>query len=1528
MSQIRKKFSPAELRALLKCCLEVNMEAVRRSGKPWAYLFCTVQKRMARYGNFPARKLHCYRNRYKMSQMSFMEGKLNIREAYSLWGDGRPPDLDGKFIEKSTKNRRMNIGRKEKRALIKYCLEFNVEEIRVSREGKWLALMAKVREKMIQDEFPMRSINSLRQWYMNARKAFYAGTFTVPGAEKLWAPFIAGDKSNCAENNGNESSSEDEGNESSIKDRENEPPFVDKGNESSLEDNNKSDDNDNNESSLEDNNDVQQDHEWFDSKFSDDDAPILATERANLPEVHSLWDNCRSPELNDKIIEKAPKQKPESIQISETRERRVNIGFKEKQALIRYCLEFNVEKIRVSRGKWWALIAKVREKMIQDKFPMRSINSLRLWYINARKAFYAGTFTVPGAEKLWAPHIAGDELNCAEDRGNESSSEDKGSESSLKDNIDVQQGHEWFEPEFHDHDASISAREREKACSICKTSNVGEMKNVLTQSGYGSTYSEILQDCLNIKIFCKDDIKLLICDTCSSFIENLFDFVRKCRQSFMDLNVDILDGIADKDSAHNVQTIDDPFYGFDEVGHESQPVKHEIMPIEIDLKKGENALAYISSDQMGTVQKHKARKRGINITPEERLVLLKYCLEYNIEQIRISNNGTWLALLAKVRKRMIQGGFPVRSVESFRQWYKKSRKDFLAGKLTIPEAEQLWGSPSTGDNSNCDKDQGKESTSEDNNDTKQNRQWFGPEFSNQNGFAQECETTIYETETQEVDSYTSETNDQEYNIEEPLNFEFTDELFHAPTSEFTDTFQILGEHKRGLNIKPEEKQALLKYCLELNIENKWVSGNGTLVDLLSSVQKKMFQKGFPVRSVNFLRLWYVHFRKAFKEGKLTEPEAEKLWGSAITGNNPNVPKDEPTTDDENDNKQHCDRFGLESSDEDSTRFAQEFSGEKMNCGMEAQEEEANISEADDNDCIEEPLNIKFTEGKNCDFTETIQNNGNPRKRGLNIKSEERKALFESCLEFNIEGTRLSGEGSWRHLMKKVQKRMIQRGFPLRPVDSLRQWYQKSLKAFNAGKLSEPEAKKIWGSHIIGDESNYTESEQQELESEDINDTKQEIEALEEPSFASEIVHHDRREGPLNIEFGEKQKGELTKITQQFGNHRKRGSNIKPDERKALLKCCREFNIETIRLSGEGRWRQLLGKVRKRMIERGFPVRSVASLRSWYLKSLKDFNAGKFSIPEAEKLWGSSMADDNSNCAEANQSESTSKNMNDAKQGSVYIGKEFSGNSDSPLFAQEREKIIERTEELERVSNASETEDNKYTEESLSVEFTEEEIREQTRIFTASISKPSRQCDVCGVFIRGGDFSRHLQIHEGNTFACKFCGRVFNRIDYLKRHENLHTKEREFICKHCGRVFYIWKSWKDHETRHTQKSKHKCTECGKEYLSKINLQEHFKFKHLGQCQFTCKQCDFATNVRKRLLHHVRCIHTNLRPFGCPFCDNTTSNDANHYVHFQRHKKSGEATVYQIKCAYCGELFLKDAAFEAHIVKYHPDKSVEL
>ena len=56
--------------------------------------------------------------------------------------------------------------------------------------------------------------------------------------------------------------------------------------------------------------------------------------------------------------------------------------------------------------------------------------------------------------------------------------------------------------------------------------------------------------------------------------------------------------------------------------------------------------------------------------------------------------------------------------------------------------------------------------------------------------------------------------------------------------------------------------------------------------------------------------------------------------------------------------------------------------------------------------------------------------------------------------------------------------------------------------------------------------------------------------------------------------------------------------------------------------------------------------------------------------------------------------------------------------------------------------------------------------------------------------RSNAFYGHLQRHsrQGTIFACGECGRQFESLSELWRHEKIHSNARTFVCQLCPKTF--------------------------------------------------------------------------------------------------------------------------------------------
>ena len=51
-----------------------------------------------------------------------------------------------------------------------------------------------------------------------------------------------------------------------------------------------------------------------------------------------------------------------------------------------------------------------------------------------------------------------------------------------------------------------------------------------------------------------------------------------------------------------------------------------------------------------------------------------------------------------------------------------------------------------------------------------------------------------------------------------------------------------------------------------------------------------------------------------------------------------------------------------------------------------------------------------------------------------------------------------------------------------------------------------------------------------------------------------------------------------------------------------------------------------------------------------------------------------------------------------------------------------------------------------------------------------------------------DFSMQNMGPRLKNYECSFCGKEFDRMSYVLRHEKTHTGDKPFICEFCGKGF--------------------------------------------------------------------------------------------------------------------------------------------
>jgi len=148
-----------------------------------------------------------------------------------------------------------------------------------------------------------------------------------------------------------------------------------------------------------------------------------------------------------------------------------------------------------------------------------------------------------------------------------------------------------------------------------------------------------------------------------------------------------------------------------------------------------------------------------------------------------------------------------------------------------------------------------------------------------------------------------------------------------------------------------------------------------------------------------------------------------------------------------------------------------------------------------------------------------------------------------------------------------------------------------------------------------------------------------------------------------------------------------------------------------------------------------------------------------------------------------------------------------------------------------------------------------------------------------------------------VWSCNFegCEKRFKRQDHLRRHQQIHSGERQFKCNLCEKAFF----------------------------EKEHLKRHINQVH--QRQFPCdfQGCTLTFARESLLLSHKAKIHLNKLPYSCtiPGCEAAFDYESRLKDHLNRHRKEKRKFVCGV--VGCAKDFLKKRELDEHIEKDHPD-----
>lgn len=99
------------------------------------------------------------------------------------------------------------------------------------------------------------------------------------------------------------------------------------------------------------------------------------------------------------------------------------------------------------------------------------------------------------------------------------------------------------------------------------------------------------------------------------------------------------------------------------------------------------------------------------------------------------------------------------------------------------------------------------------------------------------------------------------------------------------------------------------------------------------------------------------------------------------------------------------------------------------------------------------------------------------------------------------------------------------------------------------------------------------------------------------------------------------------------------------------------------------------------------------------------------------------------------------------------------------------------------------------------------------------------CKICGKnFSAYASLRNHMICHRKKNYACKFCDKIFKKIQNLQLHIQEHAKSKGIVCKICDEFFPTEDLYKEHNLN---LHNFKCSLCSKLFEKEEYLIEHEK-----------------------------------------------------------------------------------------------------
>ena len=178
---------------------------------------------------------------------------------------------------------------------------------------------------------------------------------------------------------------------------------------------------------------------------------------------------------------------------------------------------------------------------------------------------------------------------------------------------------------------------------------------------------------------------------------------------------------------------------------------------------------------------------------------------------------------------------------------------------------------------------------------------------------------------------------------------------------------------------------------------------------------------------------------------------------------------------------------------------------------------------------------------------------------------------------------------------------------------------------------------------------------------------------------------------------------------------------------------------------------------------------------------------------------------------------------------------------------------------------------------------------------------------------------HSGKEEGGT--CAKCGRFFDSIILLKRHEQNKHLIKFQVCTICEKIFQGVKTKQviDHYTKEhgvfcNSKNTFVCDICNIKMTSSSDLSQHYRAIHETKDDFQCDNCEHKEPTKALFLLH--CIDTHEMD---PFKDSLLNENTVQGVQIRDEETAFFKSNYT--CTVCGKKLASKVTLKNHMKQYH-------